>query len=234
MTSSSYRSRKSCRKRSLVGYPAGVTYLNRADVPLQALLALKAAGKVGFIGITGLPLAHLQRILQAVPPGTVDVVLSYCKLSLADASLLPAAAALRGCGPPGPPAQEGPLPNRGLISASPLAMGLLTARGPPVWHPAPLELRAACEAASVACDARGLALALLALQWAVRRPEVDTTLVGMATCAEVCANCDAARAALEPGWDARVAGALVEVQACLAAVVGTTWRSGLDENETAP
>ena len=29
----------------------------------------------------------------------------------------------------------------GVINASPTAMGLLTNRGPPVWHPAPLSLK---------------------------------------------------------------------------------------------
>jgi len=186
---------------------------------LAALAALKAAGKVGFVGITGLPLAHLQRVLSAAPPGSVDVVLSYCKLSLADSTLLGAAGALRGPG------------GRGLISASPLCMGLLTAAGPPTWHPAPQSLRTAAAAASAACEAAGRLIAPLALQWAVRRSEVDCTLVGMSTVAQVTANCESVRAALQPGWEAEAAAALAAAQACLAPNVDMDWPSGLPENE---
>jgi hypothetical protein len=54
---------------------------------LPALQRLKEAGKVRFIGITGLPLKIYKYVLDRVPPGTVDVVLSYCHYSLNDQSL---------------------------------------------------------------------------------------------------------------------------------------------------
>ena len=39
-----------------------------------ALQALKRAGRVGAVGITGLPLPVFRRVLDAAPPGLVDVV----------------------------------------------------------------------------------------------------------------------------------------------------------------
>jgi L-galactose dehydrogenase len=47
-------------------------------------------------------------------------------------------------------------------------MGLLTPQGPPEWHPAPPELKAAAAAAAAHCSALGLDLARLALQFAVK------------------------------------------------------------------
>ena len=63
-----------------------------AEETLPALATLRAAGKIRFIGITGLPLKIFPAILDRVPPGTVDVVLSYCHYNLNDdtlAGLLP-------------------------------------------------------------------------------------------------------------------------------------------------
>lgn len=95
---------------------------------IPALQKLKDAGKIRFIGITGLPLRIFTYVLDRVPPGTVDVILSYCHYSINDSTL------------------EGLIPylkskGVGVISASPLAMGLLTESGPPEWHPASPALK---------------------------------------------------------------------------------------------
>jgi L-galactose dehydrogenase len=60
-----------------------VPYLDwqRADARRShraALNALKRAGKVGAVGITGLPLPVFRKVLDNVPPGTVDVVRTLC------------------------------------------------------------------------------------------------------------------------------------------------------------
>jgi L-galactose dehydrogenase len=47
-------------------------------------------------------------------------------------------------------------------------MGLLTSAGPPEWHPAPPELKAACAAAAAYCASQGQDIAKLALQFAVQ------------------------------------------------------------------
>jgi L-galactose dehydrogenase len=56
----------------------------------------------------------------------------------------------------------------GIISASPLSMGLLTQQGPPEWHPAPPELKEAAATAAACCKDQGVDLAKLALQFAVK------------------------------------------------------------------
>lgn len=95
---------------------------------IPALLKLKESGKIRFIGITGLPLGIFTYILDRVPPGSIDVILSYCHYGINDTSLEDLLPYLERKGV-------------GIISASPLAMGLLTERGPPEWHPASAELK---------------------------------------------------------------------------------------------
>lgn len=55
----------------------------------------------------------------------IDVILSYCHYSINDSKLLPY---LKSKGV-------------GVITASPLAMGLFTEQGPPEWHPASPEIK---------------------------------------------------------------------------------------------
>lgn len=69
-------------------------------------------------------------MLDRVPQGTIDVILSYCHYGINDTTLEDLMPYLNSKGV-------------GVISASPLAMGLLTESGPPEWHPASLELKVA-------------------------------------------------------------------------------------------
>lgn len=95
---------------------------------IPALQKLKESGKIRFIGITGLPLDIFTYVLDRVPPGAVDVILSYCHYSINDSTLEDLLPYLKSKGV-------------GVISASPLSMGLLTDNGPPEWHPASPELK---------------------------------------------------------------------------------------------
>jgi L-galactose dehydrogenase len=176
---------------------------------LPALDRLRAAGKVRFIGITGLPLATLRTVQERAAP-LVDTVLSYCHGTLNDTTFLPYAAELRAAG-------------IGALNAAPLAMGLHTRGGPPVWHPAPPALRAACAAAVEYCAQRGADLADLALSYAFGLPGIDCTVTGFASVAEVRRAVACAARAPDP---ALLAGVL----ALLAPVQGTTWPSGRVEN----
>lgn len=56
----------------------------------------------------------------------------------------------------------------GIISASPLSMGLLTQRGPPTWHPAPPEVQEACGKAAAYAGSQGVDISKVALQYSVR------------------------------------------------------------------
>ena len=49
---------------------------------LPALAKLKAAGRVGHLGITGLPLKIFPAILDRTPPGLVEAMLSFCRYCL--------------------------------------------------------------------------------------------------------------------------------------------------------
>ncbi|PWA86018.1 hypothetical protein CTI12_AA144740 [Artemisia annua] len=64
----------------------------------------------------------------------------------------------------------------GVISASPLSMGLLTESGPPEWHPASAELQAACQAAAAFCKKKGKDISKLALQYSLCNKDTSTTL----------------------------------------------------------
>jgi aryl-alcohol dehydrogenase-like predicted oxidoreductase len=113
--------------------------------------------------------------------------------------------------------------NIGVISAAPLAMGLLTERGAPEWHPAPPEIKDACARAAAHCKARGSDIAKLAMQYSVSNPAIATTLVGASEAAMIEKN---ARWIEEP-IDEEL---LAEVLAIFAPIRNRTWPSGRAEN----
>lgn len=184
-----------------------------ADIPqviaetIPALQQAKAAGKARFIGITGLPLPLLARVQSAID---VDVIQSYCHGTLLDTALLDWIPRFRA--------------GTGVLNSAPLAMRLLTDDGPPPWHPAPAPVRERCAAAARWCGARGASLAELALQYSLTLPGVHSTIVGLATSAEVRANVAASAVAPDPEL-------LSGVRALLAPVRNVTWASGRPENQ---
>ena len=163
--------------------------------------------------------------------GSVDVILSYCHHTLTDSTLEDLLPYLK---------QKGV----GIINASPLCMGLFTAGGPPPWHPAPENLKVAAKQAAEECSSRGVSIAKLALQHAIRNPDIATTLVGMYTENQVHENCDAVLNALglsssdEEGQQQQQrrrrheeeGGALNAIRSILAPVRNVGWSSGRPEN----
>jgi L-galactose dehydrogenase len=187
---------------------------------LPALLELKLSGKVRLIGITGLPLKIFKYILDRVPAGTVDCILSYCHHTLCDNTLEDLIPYLQS-------------KHVGIINASPLCMGLLTRRGPPAWHPAPQDLQSAAKAASEKADGFGIDIADIAMQYSMKNESIATTLVGMCTVQQVEENCAATLKALGIGTETNgpaFAEASKSVQEILSPVHNITWPSGLDEN----
>lgn len=179
------------------------------DQTLPALYRLREEGKVRFVGITGYPLGALKKIASAVE---VDTVLSYCRYNLMDTALdrvLRPFTEARGIG---------------LINASPLHMGLLTAGGPPDWHPAPDAVVAAAREVAAVCAAHGTDVSALALQFALDYSGVATTLVGMGSARTVEQNVRAVGTPPDPGL-------LAEVRRIVAPVAGRTWPSGLPANQ---
>jgi aryl-alcohol dehydrogenase-like predicted oxidoreductase len=136
---------------------------------IPALRECQAAGKVGAVGVSGYPLAAFRRILARTE---LDVVLSYANLTLQNRCLEGLVPSLRERG-------------TGLLNAAPFDMRLLTGSGPPAWHPAPAEVRAACLRAAEHCRARGHDLAKLAFQFSVTADGPAATVVGTAYESEV-------------------------------------------------
>ena len=175
---------------------------------IPTMRALQRNGKARFIGITGLQLNLLRRVAEAVP---VDVVLSYCRYNLLIADLDHLLT---------PFVKEHGI---GLINASPLHMGILTAAGPPSWHPAPAEVKEAGRAIVQLCEQRGVRASDLALQFSFAHPYVATTLAGMPTVERVRQNAAAATSAVDEAL-------LAEVRNLVAPYKDRSWPTGLPEN----
>jgi len=132
------------------------------DETLPALQKLKAEGKLRFIGITGY---DLEIIKQVIVDSTIkiDVVLSPCHCTLNDISVKDYQAFF----------EENDV---GFVSASPVAMGLLSPKGAPSFHPAGEELKAAAAEAAKICEENKVDIVKLATHFALSQPEPAVTL----------------------------------------------------------
>ncbi len=174
---------------------------------VPALRRLQQAGKVRFVGITGLPLEIFRYVLDRAE---IDTILSYCRYTLFDTALADLLPYLK---------QK----NVGVINASPLSMGLLGGRALPDWHPAPPDIRAACEKAAQYCRERGQNISRLALQFALAHPDMATTLVGTGKVKHLEDNVEWTDQPLDEKL-------VAEVQQILAPIRDKTWPSGRPEN----
>ena len=134
---------------------------------LPALCELREEGVVKHVGITDLQPENLQFIIDRVPQGTVESVLCFCHYCLNDDMLVDYFDYFESKG-------------IGIINASPFAMGLLSKRGVPEWHPAPKALVEACQKATEHCEAKGYPIEKLAIQYAISNPRIATTLFSSA------------------------------------------------------
>lgn len=175
---------------------------------IPALQRLKERGKARFIGVTGLPVAMLRDLCATAE---VDCVLSYCRYNLMNRNLDAVLAPL---------ARERDI---GLISASPLHMGMLTASGPPPWHPAPDAVKAAARAVVELCVRSGADPAGVAMRFALEYPHVHSTLSGLKTRDEVKQNLGALGRPVDPDL-------LRQIDAIVAPVREGMWPSGRPEN----
>jgi len=137
---------------------------------LPALAKLRAAGKVKMIGMTGYPLEMQKEIIQRfhATGGKIDTTLTYCHYSMNDFSLTKDLEFFK----------ENKM---GVINASAMSMGLLTHRGPPGWHPAKPEQKAACKAAAEYCESQGVNISTLANAFSLANEDIPTTLVSTAS-----------------------------------------------------
>ena len=174
---------------------------------LPALRQLQQAGKVSYVGITGLPVGAFLKVAERAE---VDTVLSYSRYCLNDTSLLRVLPELEESGV-------------GVLTASPLSMGLLSQRGPPPWHPAPEDLKRACARAVEHCARRGADISKLAVQFAVGEERLASCIVGSADPENIRRNCRW----IEEPVDEEL---LAEVLEILEPVRDLCWYEGLPEN----
>jgi hypothetical protein len=119
----------------------------------------KQMGKIRHIGLTGYPLAKMANIV-ANSHVKIDVVLSYCRGTMADGTLGSYMAFFQVCTHTRTYSAHICVQNKGVavVNAAATSMGLLTPQGPPAWHPAPRRIKDACrqsvEYCMVGADAR--------------------------------------------------------------------------------
>jgi L-galactose dehydrogenase len=178
------------------------------DETIPAMRRLQQQGKARFIGITGYSLRNLIEIASRVP---LDSILSYCRFNLLiddmNDTLVPFAKE-RGLG---------------VINASALHMGLLTALSPPAWHPAPAAVREAGHRIMELCASRGFDGSEVALKFSFDHPRIASTLVGMSTRKHV----ESSLRALAMHSDPELLAAIHEIAQ---PVYNTVWPSGREEN----
>ena len=130
---------------------------------LPALVDLRNEGVVKHVGITNLNLRHFRYVIDHVPTGTVESVLSFCHYTLNDDALTDYLDYFES-------------KNIGVINASPYSMGLLTERGVPDWHPAPEALKRLTKKAIEYCKDKNVSIEQLAVSFSVGNPRIATTL----------------------------------------------------------
>jgi L-galactose dehydrogenase len=175
---------------------------------VPAMRRLQHAGKARYIGISGYPLDALTYVMDHVP---VDAVLTYCHHNaLVDdinEQLVPIALIRRV----------------GIINASPFHMGVLAGHRVPPWHPADVQVKQAGVAFAGKCREFGLDPGAVALAIAIDHEDIASTLCGMATRAEVDANCAAFRLVIPEEL-------ALELAAIVEPVRDRVWQSGLPRN----
>ncbi len=130
---------------------------------LPALTELRSEGMVKHVGITNLTLRHFKYVIDHVPAGTVESVLSFCHYTLNDDALADYLDYFESN-------------HIGVINASPYSMGLLTERGVPDWHPAPAALKRLASKAVDYCKSKGISIEQVAVGFSVANPRIATTL----------------------------------------------------------
>jgi len=175
---------------------------------IPAMRKLQRDGKCRAVGITGLPLKILRYIAERAD---VDAILSFCRYNLMiddmDELLTPFCRAR----------------NIGLINAAPLHMRLLSDAGPPDWHPAPEEIRAAARSVIDICRRAGVDVADVALRFCLDHPYVATTVIGMSNSSEVEQNLHTLETKNDPDL-------LRQIEQAVAPVKNQIWTQGRPEN----
>uniref|UniRef100_A0AC35F475 NADP-dependent oxidoreductase domain-containing protein n=1 Tax=Panagrolaimus sp. PS1159 TaxID=55785 RepID=A0AC35F475_9BILA len=163
---------------------------------LPALQLAQQSGKIRYIGITGY---CTQKIIEVIKQSTVkiDVFMSYSRASLNDNSL--------GEHIPFFKARD-----IAVLNAAPFSQGLLTEKGPALWHPASKRVVEVTREAVKYCQEKHISIEKLALHYGLNFPGIDVCVVGAENAEQVMINLHIAwlNSALQP-LEARVLGRLM-------------------------
>jgi D-arabinose 1-dehydrogenase len=154
-----------------VVYCHDVEFVTKNEVleALEVLFSFKDAGKIRYVGISGilsreinvgLPvdlLVELSQLVKSRMNRTLDVVLSYSHMTLQNSTLPAAVPKFYAAGV------------RKVITASPLSMGLLRSAGPQAWHPATATLRQSVARASKFVESQGHSFAETSMRYVVAK-----------------------------------------------------------------
>ena len=125
---------------------------------IPALKSLQDRGLCRYIGITGYSLPSMKEILQTSEV-SIDSILSYCRLTLNDSSLITELDFFEKM-------------QVGVINASPVSMGLLAPASIQPWHPASNEIKQACSKAVEYCKENGVDISRIALHYSANFEKV--------------------------------------------------------------
>jgi D-threo-aldose 1-dehydrogenase len=145
----------------------GFDSVMRRGGAVDALVAMRDRGAARHIGISGGPVRMMRRFVDT---GLFDVVINHNRFTLVDRSATELYSAAR---------------ERGMVvqNAAPFGAGILTGdprfAGTYAYGPIRPETQAAVDAVSRIAVEAGIPLAALALQFSLRHPLVDTTVVGL-------------------------------------------------------
>jgi L-galactose dehydrogenase len=131
---------------------------------IPAALKVKEMGKARYVGITGLPVRYLAKIVQQVQ---VDTVLSWAHYNLLEDEINDELVPLSK--------EKG----FGLINASPLLQRILSDSQIPAWHRSPQPVKDMQPRLLELCREYGVNLGDVANRFAIDHPDIATTIVGM-------------------------------------------------------